>query len=105
MSAQWYNHLSTDQTATAFGEYEHHKDQSFDTMRGDSSPGPSAAIATADDHEEGDVDITAGQKMLSAVTGSLFTSLLGMTYPSLAGHFWSYQMPTIVVLWTFTELR
>lgn len=35
-------------------------------------------VATAGDGDEApDVDITIGQKMLSAVTGSIFTSLLG----------------------------
>lgn len=44
--------------------------------------GPPVGPAPGRD-QNGNIEITTGQKMLSAVSGSLFTSLIGKGYPRL----------------------
>jgi hypothetical protein len=58
-----------------FATHEHGEKHS---IRTDEEPylGPPVAPTVGLDHN-GNVDITTGQKMLSAVSGSLFTSLIG----------------------------
>lgn len=64
-----------DQLPTNF-EPEHHL--GHDRIHGDDLiPGVSATVAMTGDNEDIDIDITASQKMISAVSGSLLTSLLG----------------------------
>ncbi len=49
-----------------------------DRIHGDNLiPGTSSTIAMSGDNEDIDVEITAGQKMISAMSGSLLTSVLG----------------------------
>lgn len=52
--------------------------QSHDRIHGDDPvPGVASTIAMTGDDEDVEIHITAGQKMLSAMSGSLLTSLLG----------------------------
>ncbi len=79
MSGQWdrYSHTE-DEPATTFESNEGFGDRGHDRIYGDNPiPRVSSTIAMTDDIEDIEVDITAEQKMLSAVSGSLFTSLLG----------------------------
>ena len=80
MSGQWdrYSHTE-DNLATTFEKGENSfGGRGHDQIHGDNPiPGVSSTIAMSGDNEGIEVDITAGQKMLSAVTGSLCTSLLG----------------------------
>mgnify|MGYP001328920284 CR=1 FL=1 len=78
MSGSWdtLSH-SDDELATSF-----HRDsfggQGHDRIHGDNPiPGESSTIAMSGDNEDIDIGITAGQKMISAMSGSLLTSLLG----------------------------
>ena len=57
-----------------------------DRMAGDSPKSP-AVISYEKDAETLETDISAGQKMLSAVSGSLLTSILGMAVLSLSTSF------------------
>lgn len=43
--------------------------------------GPPVSYASGRD-DSGNIEITAGQKMLSAMSGSLLTSLIGIAHPS-----------------------
>jgi hypothetical protein len=55
--------------------------QSHDRIHGDDLvPGVAATIAMNGDNDNVDFDITATQKMISAISGSLLTSLLGKSY-------------------------
>ncbi|KAK0115682.1 hypothetical protein ONS95_000050 [Cadophora gregata] len=77
MSGTWDSLSHSDEDlATSF-----HKDsfggQGHDRTHGDNPiPGESSTIAMSGDNEDVDIGITAGQKMLSAMSGSLLTSLL-----------------------------
>jgi solute carrier family 25 protein 39/40 len=54
---------------------------SHDRIHGDDLvPGVAATIAMNGDSDNVDFDITATQKMISAISGSLITSLLGKSY-------------------------
>jgi len=75
MSRNWSHEQTDDRRATI--EKSNYKGQGHDRIHRDSLiPGLSATIAMEGANEEDDgIDITAGQKMLSAVAGSLVTSL------------------------------
>lgn len=80
MSKRWDNHAESDHLATQF-EGESHRSQRHDRIHGDDLiPGVSSTIAMSGDmgdQDDAEIDITAGQKMMSAMSGSLLTSLLG----------------------------
>ena len=78
MSSDWDRPHTTDQFATTSRDSTF-EGQGHDRIHGDNLiPGVSSTIAMNGDNEDVVVDITAGQKMISAMSGSLLTSLLGM---------------------------
>lgn len=86
MSGPWDRHSPSDtQSATGFGTFEGEKTwtaQFNDNLDGN-EPLAAPTMATNIDNDDVDVEITHGQKMLSAMSGSLLTSLLGMSlFPS-----------------------
>jgi hypothetical protein len=89
MSRRWdHNAESDSELATALERDRSHRDAGYDRIHGDDPiPGISSTIAMTGDVEDVEVDITAGQKMLSAMSGSLLTSLLGkLSSPSGSLH-------------------
>lgn len=77
MSNRWDEHVHTEDLATPY-QRDGHKGQGHDRLHGDNPiGGVSSAVAMSGDTDDAGVDITAGQKMLSAMSGSLLTSLLG----------------------------
>lgn len=82
MSGPWDRHSSSNaQSATGFGTFVGEKPwaaQFNDNLDGD-EPLAAPIMATNIDNDDVDVEITHGQKMLSAMSGSLLTSLLGMS--------------------------
>ena len=79
MSRHWDRIAPSDEESTAtsehgttFGGQGHDRILEDNPLQGLPSP---IAMSSENDHVV--VDITAGQKMLSAMSGSLFTSLLG----------------------------
>jgi solute carrier family 25 protein 39/40 len=79
MSGHWDREaLSDSGIATTFEKHKGFGGQGHDRIHGDNLvPGVSSTIAMTSDNDGVEVDITAGQKMLSAISGSLLTSLLG----------------------------
>ena len=82
MSNSWEQRGQADAIATRF-EREVHIGQGHDRIQGDNLiPGVSSTVAMSGDMgnngDDVEIDITAGQKMISAMSGSLLTSLLGM---------------------------
>lgn len=66
-------------------EKDTYEDQGNERFHGDDLiPGVTATMAMTGDNEHVVVDITAGQKMLSAMSGSLLTSLLGESSSALS---------------------
>lgn len=63
-------------TTTSHGEKRYTRGQRHDRLPGDSSRTATMTMNDADELPP-ETDISAGQKMLSAVSGSLLTSLLG----------------------------
>lgn len=82
MSGHWDREPLTDsEVATTFEKHRGFGGQGHDRIHGDDPiPGVSSTIAMTGDNDDIGVDITAGQKMLSAMSGSLLTSLLGMLF-------------------------
>jgi solute carrier family 25 protein 39/40 len=81
MSRRWDDHVQTDDLATPF-QRDGQRGTGHDRIHGDNPiGGESSAIAMSGDIDNVGIDITAGQKMLSAMSGSLLTSLLGRRYP------------------------
>lgn len=79
MPAHWEDHAPTDKGLattftkdTSWGVQEHER-----THGNDPIPGISSTVAMSGDTEDIEVDLTARQKMISAMSGSLLTSLLG----------------------------
>lgn len=84
MSNRWDQHGQADEVATRF-KREGHSGQGHDRIHGDNLiPGVSSTIGMSgdmgNDGDDVEIDITAGQKMISAMSGSLLTSLLGRSY-------------------------
>ena len=79
MSAHWIRHADSDkELATVLEVQRSFGGKGHDRIHGDNPiPGVSSTIAMTGDNDDVEVDITAGQKMLSAMSGSLLTSLLG----------------------------
>ena len=82
MSNSWEQRGQADAITTRF-EREGHSGQGHDRIHGDNLiPGVSSTVAMSGDKgnngDDAEIDITAGQKMISAMSGSLLTSLLGM---------------------------
>ncbi len=79
MSDHWDRHSPSDQEfATTFEREGAFRHQGHDRIHGDNLiPGVSSTIAMTGDNDDVEIDITAGQKMISAMSGSLLTSLLG----------------------------
>jgi solute carrier family 25 protein 39/40 len=79
MSGHWDRNAQQDaEFATTFAKDRSFGGQGHDRIHGDNPiPGVSSTVAMNGDNEDIEVDITAGQKMLSAMSGSLLTSLLG----------------------------
>ena len=79
MTSLWDRELSSDvKVATPFDIHRESEGQCHDRIHGDDLvTGVSSTIAMSGDNDDVDVEITAGQKMLSAMSGSLLTSLLG----------------------------
>jgi solute carrier family 25 protein 39/40 len=80
MSGNWGRHADADkELATSLEQHRRLGGNGHDRIHGDNPiPGVSSTIAMTGDNDDIEVDITAGQKMLSAMSGSLLTSLLGM---------------------------
>lgn len=82
MSGHWDRDGRTDDFATTFMKEGSFGGQGHDRIHGDNPiPGASATIAMSGDNDDVDVEITAVQKMISAMSGSLLTSLLGRPSP------------------------
>ena len=79
MSSHWDRHADSDtELATTLEVHKSFGGKGHDRIHGDNPiPGVSSTIAMTGDNDHIEVDITAGQKMLSAMSGSLLTSLLG----------------------------
>jgi solute carrier family 25 protein 39/40 len=79
MSAHWDRHAASDkELATSLDVQRSFGGKGQDRIHGDNPiPGISSTIAMTGDNDDVEVDITAGQKMMSAMSGSLLTSLLG----------------------------
>lgn len=79
MSGNWERSANSDKgLATTLDLQRSFGGKDHDRIHGDNPiPGVSSTIAMMGDNDEIEVDITAGQKMLSAMSGSLLTSLLG----------------------------
>jgi solute carrier family 25, member 39/40 len=79
MSGHWDRQADSDkELATTVVEQRSFGGKGHDRIHGDNPiPGVSSTIAMTGDNDDVEVDITAGQKMLSAMSGSLLTSLLG----------------------------
>jgi solute carrier family 25 protein 39/40 len=80
MSGNWERHADSDkELATRLEQHRKFGGNGHDRIHGDNPiPGVSSTIAMTGDNDDIEVDITAGQKMMSAMSGSLLTSLLGM---------------------------
>jgi hypothetical protein len=84
MSDRW-NHQSTlhKEPATVYETFDKTwAGQSHDRIHAgdDLVPGVATTIAMDGDSDNVEFDITAAQKMISAISGSLLTSLLGKSY-------------------------
>jgi solute carrier family 25 protein 39/40 len=79
MSGHWDRRpLKDEELTTTFERGSNLKAHDHDRIHGDNPiPGVSSTIGMAGDNDDVEVDITAGQKMMSAMSGSLLTSLLG----------------------------
>lgn len=78
MPGNWDKRDGKNDLATVGGE-RRFGGQGHDRIHGDNLiPGASSGIAMTGDSQDIDIEITAGQKMISAMSGSLLTSLLGM---------------------------
>ncbi len=82
MSGHWDRDGRTDDFATNFAREGSFGGQGHDRIHGDNLiPGVTETIAMSGDmsgdNDDIEIDITAGQKMISAMSGSLLTSLLG----------------------------
>lgn len=79
MSGNWERRADSDkELATTLDLQRSFGGNGHDRIHGDNPiPGVSSTIAMMGDNDEIEADITAGQKMLSAMSGSLLTSLLG----------------------------
>jgi solute carrier family 25 protein 39/40 len=80
MSRQWDRPAqSAEDLATSLDEER--RFHGHDRIHGDNPlPGVSSTIAMTGDNDDVEIGITAGQKMVSAMSGSLLTSLLGKTF-------------------------
>jgi solute carrier family 25, member 39/40 len=81
MSTRWDQHAQADEVATQF-DRKGHSGQGHDRIHSDNLiPGVSSTIGISgdlgSDRDDVEIDINAGQKMISAMSGSLLTSLLG----------------------------
>ncbi|KAE8444129.1 hypothetical protein EG329_000817 [Mollisiaceae sp. DMI_Dod_QoI] len=77
MSGHWGRDGRTDDFATSFAREGSFGGQGHDRIHGDNLiPGVTETIAMSGDNDDVEIDITAGQKMISAMSGSLLTSLL-----------------------------
>ena len=83
MSGHWdRGALSNNEIATTLEKQRGFGGHGHDRIHGDNLiPGVSSTIAMTGDNDDIEVDITAGQKMISAMSGSLLTSLLGELFP------------------------
>jgi solute carrier family 25 protein 39/40 len=80
MSGHWDRDDRTNEFATTFMGEGSFAGQGHDRIHGDNPiPGEASTIAMSGDNGDVEVDITAGQKMISAMSGSLLTSLLGQS--------------------------
>ena len=78
MSGNWDRDERTDDFATTFALEGVVGGPGHDRIHGDNPiPGVASTIAMSGDNGDVEVDITATQKMISAMSGSLLTSLLG----------------------------
>jgi len=77
MAGHWDHSVQPNQAATNFEGEHSHRGQGHDRIHGDNPiPGVSTTIAMSGDNDDVEIEITAGQKMISAMSGSLLTSLL-----------------------------
>lgn len=78
MSGHWDRDDRSNEFATTFAEEGSFYGQGHDRIHGDNPiPGEASTITMSGDNGDVEVGITAGQKMISAMSGSLLTSLLG----------------------------
>lgn len=79
MSNNWDKQRQTEELATPY-QRDGHIAQGHDRIHGDTPIGGiSSPVAMSGDNDDAEFDITAPQKMVAAMSGSLLTSLLGMT--------------------------
>jgi len=77
MSGHWDQDAHSDERLAT--KHSRFGGQGHDRIHGDNPiPGVSSTIAMSGDSDDVEIDITARQKMLSAMSGSLLTSLLGI---------------------------
>lgn len=81
MSSNWDPPSTTDPELATFDRESTYQGEGYDILQEDTLiPGITSTVAMASGAEDSEVDITAGQKMISAMSGSLLTSLLGKSY-------------------------
>ncbi|CAL3972313.1 hypothetical protein PZA11_004539 [Diplocarpon coronariae] len=76
MSGHWYNEAHSDAIATIYHQEDFGSQEHDRIHRDNPVPAVSSIIAMSGGNEDVDIGITAGQKMISAMSGSLLTSLL-----------------------------
>lgn len=80
MSAHWDRNDRIDDFATTFARTGSFEGQGHDRIHRDNPiSGESSTIVMSGDNDDVEIGITAGQKMISAMSGSLLTSLLGQS--------------------------
>ena len=79
MPSSWDQHVQPDaELATELERARNVRGPGHDRIHGDDPiPGFPTPVAMDSTNVDNEVDITAGQKMISAMSGSLLTSLLG----------------------------
>jgi solute carrier family 25 protein 39/40 len=92
MPAQWDSPTQTNAELATFDRDRTWGAHGHDRIHGDDPiPGVSSTVAMSGENEDVEVGITAGQKMVSAMSGSLLTSLLGKSrdkvYPFARSNF------------------
>lgn len=82
MSSNWdYRSQAAQNLATSRRDQFQRSQGDEPFLDDDLIPNLKPTIAMSGNHEDVEVEITAGQKMLSAMSGSLLTSLLGTSSP------------------------
>jgi solute carrier family 25 protein 39/40 len=87
MSRQWDRVSQSSEEFTTSFESDDRFD-GHDRIHGDNPiPGVTSTIAMTRDNDDVEIAITAGQKMMSAMSGSLLTSVLGTRFCCVPKYF------------------